>query len=121
MGACHTFYDELRFDVRDPHLTHVYVYIRCQGDCPHFIQGWHHKAFPSTMSTKEIFDNLWSGNDDSDPVMWPLKAPPSYERNNTLDEVVKVVADDAAAHAIETGTAVSPLWDIARKLEGMKT
>lgn len=121
MGACHTFYDELRFDVRDPHLTHVYVYIRAEGDCPHMIQGWHHKAFPSTTSVQEILSAMGSGDQEAEPMMWPLKAPPSMERNRTLDEVTKVVADEAGHQSVMRDRAGMILYDVARKIEGMKT
>ena len=74
MGACHTYYDELRFDVRDPGLTQVYMYIRCEGDCPHTIMGWHHKTFASTIPVQGILEKIGAGEED--PIMWPMKAPP---------------------------------------------
>jgi hypothetical protein len=119
MGTCHTFYDELRFDVRDPHQTHVYVYIRAEGDCPHMIQGWHHKAFPASMSTMDIMQSLWK--DDIDPLSWPLQAPPSTARNETLDEVVKAVCDEGMIASFTNDKASVTLFNMAHKLEQMKT
>lgn len=72
MGNCATFYDELRFDTRDPEVTHVYMFIRAEGDCPFWCYGWHHKAFPSSVNTLEIHTKLWEGED---PVTWDRKAP----------------------------------------------
>lgn len=72
MGACHTYFDELRFDVRDPEETHVYVFVRGEGDCPFFIHGWHHKAFPAVMTTLEIQSLLWNGED---PLLWERANP----------------------------------------------
>lgn len=74
MGACHTYYDELRFDVRDPEVTHVYVFIRAEGDCPFMVHGWHHKAFPATTTTMDIHALLWKYGDD--PVLWERVDPP---------------------------------------------
>lgn len=73
MGKCTTFYDELRFDTRDPEFTHVYCFIRGEGDCPFMVHGWHHKAFPKTLTTHEIFNNIWSGQ--TDPLTWEREAP----------------------------------------------
>lgn len=73
MGACHTYYDEIRFNVFDPDVTHVYVFIRGEGDCPFPVHGWHHKAFPATMTTLDIHNLLWNGED---PVLWQRADPP---------------------------------------------
>lgn len=73
MGNCATFYDELRFDVRDPEFTHVYCFIRGEGDCPFMVHGWHHKAFPKDIPTNELFNRIWTGHED--PVMWEREAP----------------------------------------------
>jgi hypothetical protein len=72
MGKASAFYEELRFDTRDPETTHVYVFIRGEGDCPHTIHGWHHKAFPSTVNTLEIQTLLWNGED---PMLWEREPP----------------------------------------------
>lgn len=74
MSDCHVYYDELRFDVRDPEMTEVYVFIRTEGDCPHMLMGWHYKAFPASQTTQDIFAAMWDGKEN--PMMWPLKAPP---------------------------------------------
>lgn len=73
MGKCTTYYDELRFDTRDPEFTHVYCFIRGEGDCPFMVHGWHHKAFPKTLTTHEIFSNIWTGQ--TDPMTWEREAP----------------------------------------------
>lgn len=73
MGKCAVYIDELRFDVRDPELTKVYVFIRTEGDCPHMIAGWHFKAFSASQTTEDIFKLMWNGNED--PMLWPLQSP----------------------------------------------
>jgi hypothetical protein len=74
MGKASVLYQEIRFDVRDPDLTQVYVAIEARGDCPVQVQGWHHKTFPSRIPTLEIMQKMFGGDDD--PVLWPLNAPP---------------------------------------------
>ncbi|NUX58700.1 hypothetical protein [Paraburkholderia youngii] len=66
---------EVRFDVRDPDQTHVYVYIEAHGDSPFMVQGWHHKAYPASLSTSEIHQRLAMGKNDDSPVLWPRLAP----------------------------------------------
>lgn len=73
MGKCSTFFDELRFDVRDPEATHVYAFVRAEGDCPFFVYGWHHKAFPKSMMTQEIMALLANGTEDM--MAWEREAP----------------------------------------------
>jgi hypothetical protein len=74
MGNCTIFYDELRFDVRDPEATHVYVFIRAEGDCPFNLHGWHHKAFPKDIPTHALYSHIWN-DDKSDPITWEREAP----------------------------------------------
>ena len=69
-------YDEIRMDVRDEQLTHVYVYIRnvsCDGLLG--VEGWHYKAFPARMSTLEIMQAWADGKEE--PLLWTLNAPPN--------------------------------------------
>jgi hypothetical protein len=73
MGNCSTFFDELRFDVRDPAATHVYAFVRAEGDCPHFVYGWHHKAYPKSMPTLEITRLIAEGTEDM--MTWEREAP----------------------------------------------
>jgi hypothetical protein len=73
MGNCSTFFDELRFDVRDPGTTHVYAFFRGEGDCPHTIHGWHHKAFPSSLPSLDIVKLLYDGEEN--PMVWEREAP----------------------------------------------
>lgn len=77
MGNCSMHYDELRFDTRDPEFTHVYCFIRGEGDCPFNIHGWHHKAFPKEVTTQDIFNKIWAGH--SDPSTWEREAPRPVE------------------------------------------
>jgi hypothetical protein len=74
MGKCSVSYDEIRIDVRDPEITKVWVYISMEGDCPHQIQGWHHRCFPARFNMVQIIEGF--GTKDGDPVMWPRQAPP---------------------------------------------
>ena len=73
MGNCTIFYDELRFDVRDPQALHAYVFIRCEGDCMHTLHGWHHKAFPVTTTTQEVVTAIFNG--ETDFLTWEREAP----------------------------------------------
>jgi hypothetical protein len=73
MGNCTVFHDELRFDVRDPEVTHVYCFIRGEGDCPFMVHGWHHKAFPKAFTTQELFNMIWAGQES--PITWEREAP----------------------------------------------
>lgn len=66
-------YDEIRFDVRDPEITHAYVFIRDMDGSFPLVRGWHYKAFPARMSVKDIMDAWHEGKEA--PIMWPLKAP----------------------------------------------
>lgn len=66
--------DELRMDVRDPNVTHVYVYLTATGDSPHFVQGWHHKTYPANLNTLEVHKLLWSSS-EHDPLLWERLAP----------------------------------------------
>ncbi len=50
----------------------MYVHIESLGDCPHTIQGWHHKTFPANVSGVDVLKSM---ADDS-PLMWPSDAPP---------------------------------------------
>lgn len=83
MGNCATYYDEIRFSVRKPDTTEMWVYIRGEGDCPHLLLGWHYKAFPSTMTTLDILQAWLSGGDD--PMMWPRMDPPPTVKNYDPD------------------------------------
>ncbi len=68
-------YDEIRIDVRDPELTHAYVYVRDMDGSFPIVRGWHHKAFPASMSTLDIM-NAWAEGKEN-PLMWPRNAPPA--------------------------------------------
>jgi len=63
--------EEVRFDLRDEQITHVYVLVRADGDAPIGVQGWHYKAFPSRIPVAEIV----SRENFNDYILWPLKAP----------------------------------------------
>ena len=66
-------YDELRLNVADPEITHVWVLINVGDDCPIGVQGWHHKTFPASIPTIELLEQMWKGDQ---PVLWPLGVPP---------------------------------------------
>jgi hypothetical protein len=67
------YHRESRFII-EKDLTQCYVYIDAYPDAPFFLQGWHHKTFPASMSVVDII-NTWK---DDDPMMWP-NAAPSHE------------------------------------------
>jgi len=83
MGDCYLFHDEIRFSVRHPDITEVWVYIRGEGDCPFQCIGWRYKAFPSSVKTHEIL-TMWS-NGDENPLEWPRMDPPPTVPNYTPD------------------------------------
>ncbi len=66
-------YDEIRIDVRDPELTHVYVAVTNQSNDGFPVGGWYHKVFPARMSVLDIIQ-AWA-NGDEDPIMWAKQAP----------------------------------------------
>lgn len=73
MGNCSITYRELRFIIEDE-LLQVYVLVNAVGDCPHMLQGWHHKTFPASKNVREVLDIMFTKNDDC--LLWPLNAPP---------------------------------------------
>ena len=54
MGKCKVSVEEVRFDLRDPDLTHAYVISRSEGDCPLGVDGCHHKVFPATVPVEDF-------------------------------------------------------------------
>lgn len=69
-------YQEVRFDVRDEQITHCYVFVEnLSRDGMIGVEGWHHKAFPASMSTLDIMQ-AWAAGQDN-PLLWPLQAPPA--------------------------------------------
>lgn len=75
MADCKYSFDEIRFDVRDPEITHVWVFLSVDDptgmDCPHMVAGWHHKKFPASISTLDLHKHHVK-----DAVMWASEAPP---------------------------------------------
>lgn len=86
MGHCAITYDEIRFDVRQPELTDVYVFVSGEGDCPMQALGWHHKAFSGRHTTQDIHARLFT-SDEYDPAKWPRKPPPAPQ-SLTLGEAM---------------------------------
>ena len=66
-------YQELRIDVRDPEVTHVYVLIANLSRDGFPIGGWYHKAFPARMSMLDIMQ-AWARGEEN-PIMWPQQVP----------------------------------------------
>ena len=64
---------EVRINVEDPEITQVYILIKGDQNCPHTVNGWHHKTFAASMSMLNIMHN-WADGEEQ-PIMWPLKAP----------------------------------------------
>lgn len=73
MANCAVVYKELRFIIEEE-LMQVYVLVDAIGDCPHMIQGWHHKTFPKSMNAEEILKVMFTKDDC---LLWPLNAPPT--------------------------------------------
>jgi hypothetical protein len=100
---------EVRFDVREAEHTHVYVYIEARGDSPHMIQGWHHKAFPASMSTSQIHNSLGEDN----PVFWPRLAPPDVQTQEAGSLAHAVLTWDMGMDPSQPGWAY---WEALRML-----
>lgn len=83
MGDCSVFYDEIRFSVRDPDKTEMWVFIRGEGDCPFQALGWHYKTFPSSVTTMQILAQWAAGAED--PLKWERRDPPPTEPNYNPD------------------------------------
>jgi len=114
MGNCATFFDELRFDVRDPEATHVYAFVRGEGDCPFFVHGWHHKAFPKDMMTHEIMTLLAEGKEDM--MQWEREVPRAQPEITLFNphEFVPIRAEDLMAwRASLLGSVAMSQVDIA--------
>lgn len=73
MADAHVYYDEIRINVADPELTQIYVYVRCEGDCPHTVQGWYHKTFPSYRTAQDLMREIW--DEEGGVLYWGKKAP----------------------------------------------
>ena len=88
MGKCNAIVEEIRFDIRDPDLTHVYVISRAEGDCPLGVEGCHHKVFPASEPIKDI---LGDGH-ITHYLEWDLGAPDEdTEKVNKLQERVRAL------------------------------
>lgn len=67
-------YQEVRINVRDPQLTHVYVFVEIvSGEYMHMVEGWRHKVFPAAMSMQDILKAWAEGKED--PLLWDMGAP----------------------------------------------
>lgn len=66
-------YQEIRFDVRDPEITHAYVLVENVSRDGFPVGGWYHKVFPARMSTLDIL-KAWAAGEE-DPIMWDQGAP----------------------------------------------
>ena len=66
--------DIIQFDVRNPDLTEVYVFLTdIEGDAP-YMHGWKHKSYPAKFSTLEIHGMLFTA-DAHNPFLWYQGAP----------------------------------------------
>lgn len=88
--------EEVRFDLRDEQITHVYVLSRAGGDAPIGVQGWHYKAFPARIPMVEILTPHYI----SDYLLWPLKAPEQHGSYMTInaDGALSPETEDALAY-----------------------
>ena len=88
--------EEVRFDLRDEQITHVYVLSRGSWDAPIGVQGWHYKAFPARVTMVEILTPQHIG----DYLLWPLKAPEQHGSYMTInaDGALSAETESALAH-----------------------
>lgn len=66
-------YQELRFDIRDPQITHAYVAVKNVSYDGFPVGGWYHKAFPARMSVLDILKEVAEGREDI--IMWDRGVP----------------------------------------------
>ena len=66
-------YQEIRVNVRDPHITHVYVLIESVSRDGFPVGGWYHKAFPARMAALDIMQ-AWARGEEQ-PMLWAKQAP----------------------------------------------
>ena len=104
--------DEIRFDVRDPTITHVYVYLSAHGDSPFFVQGWHHQVYPATMTTLELH-KLIVTTGAHDPVTWPREAPPELKTTEAGELARAILTWDMGMDSTKPGWAY---WEGLRML-----
>lgn len=65
---------EVRFDVRDKELTHVYMFVEIvSGEWMLGVEGWRHKVFPASMGMLDIM-NAWAEGREN-PLSWDMGAP----------------------------------------------
>ena len=69
MGQCSSTIREVRFVLHDD-LTHCYVAVDAEGDCPIGVQGWHHKAFAASVNVVDILTDHFR-----DHLLWAQEAP----------------------------------------------
>lgn len=81
MGKASMTYKEVRFKI-EKELTHVYIFIEANGDCPFGVQGWRHKAFPASQSIMDIIN----GGEFENSVFWPLNSPSQDEETVIMVE-----------------------------------
>lgn len=67
-------YQQIRMDVRDPQVTHVYVLVENMSRDGFPVGGWYTKSFPARMSTLEIMQAWADGKEE--PIMWARGRPP---------------------------------------------
>lgn len=66
--------DIIQFDVRGG-TTKAYVYLTVEEGDPSF-NGWHCQEFPQTITTHQIFTEMFSGPHAFSYVRWPKCAAP---------------------------------------------
>lgn len=92
MADCEVFVREVRFVLGDE-ATHVYVLMEGRGDCPFFVDGWHHKKFDAGMSIEDIVAGLSDGDDEDNPMAWARMAPPAEEPRGSRWEAYEFIRD----------------------------
>ena len=106
MGRCQSFIREVRF-VIEKDLTHCYVAVDAVGDCPIGVQGWHHRAFPASLSAKKILESPEFG----DYLLWAQEAPD--HRSDRAERYEQALIAINAWH--EANAPHEPPHDIARE------
>lgn len=77
-------FQELRFNVRNPEYTDVYVFIEITGgEYMGCVQGWHYKRFPADIPTSDIFQSIFSNEENA--LSWPFKKPEQSEEDKAAE------------------------------------
>lgn len=113
MGKCTSTIKEIRFDVEDPEITHVYVINKAEGDCPIGLAGCHHKAFPGSTPVKDILAEGHILNF----LEWGLEVPPEETSEKERADRLEAMIDRMAGKLSDCTLLVLPMRELCLQIE----